>query len=109
MTDLVVTATLDGSGAPFRVAATDLYLAVSGQTHAEVNTPGSVAVPAKDLRDRVAAMPDLPIHITTTESAQTTLKAVGAQRRYTLHGIPGSEFPQLPNSLVVQEVAFVDQ
>ena len=43
MTDLVVTATLDGSGAPFRVAATDLYLAVSGQTLAEVNSAGSVA------------------------------------------------------------------
>ena len=30
MTDLVVTATLDGSGAPFRVAATDRGIAAAG-------------------------------------------------------------------------------
>src|SRR4051812_30283260 len=87
---------LAAEGNTLRVAATDLYLSVSGQTHADVNTAGSVAVPAKDLRERVAAMPDGPVHVTSSEAAQTTLKAVGAQRRYTLHGIPGSEFPQLP-------------
>src|SRR5262249_554140 len=27
---------------------------------------------------------------------QTTIKAVGSPRRYTLHGIPGSDFPALP-------------
>jgi DNA polymerase III subunit beta len=87
---------LSAEGNTLRVAATDLYLAVTGQTHAEVTTPGSVALPAKDLRERVANMPEGPIQITSTEGAQTTLRAVGAQRRYTLHGIPGSEFPQLP-------------
>jgi len=87
---------LAAEGSTLRVAATDLYLGVTGQTHAEVKTSGSVAVPAKDLLERVKAMPDGPIQITTSEGAQTTLKAVGAQRRYTLPGIPGSEFPQLP-------------
>jgi DNA polymerase-3 subunit beta len=87
---------LSADGNSLRVAATDLYLAVSGQTHAEVVTAGSVAVPAKDFRERVNAMPDGPIQITTSETAQTTLKAVGSPRRYTLHGIPGGEFPQLP-------------
>lgn len=87
---------LSAEGNMLRVAATDLYLSVTGQTHAEVTTPGSVALPAKDLRERVFNMPEGPIQITSTEGAQTTLRAVGAQRRYTLHGIPGSEFPQLP-------------
>src|SRR5262245_967802 len=87
---------LAAEGTTSAAAAPAAALARSWQTHAEVRTAGSVAVPAKDLRDRVAAMPDGPIHVTTSESAQTTLKAVGAQRRYTLHGIPGSEFPQLP-------------
>ena len=71
-------------------------LSVSGHTHAEVATAGSVAVPAKDLLERVKAMPDGPVQVIATEGAQTTLKAVGSPRRYTLHGIPGSEFPQLP-------------
>ncbi|APR83893.1 DNA polymerase III beta subunit protein [Minicystis rosea] len=87
---------LAAEGNTLRVAATDLYLSVSGQTHAEIATAGSVAVPAKDLLERVKAMPDGPVQIIATEGAQTTLKAVGSPRRYTLHGIPGGEFPQLP-------------
>lgn len=87
---------LAAEGNTLRVAATDLYLAVSGQTHAEIATAGSVAVPAKDLLERVKAMPDGPVQIIATEGAQTTLKAVGSPRRYTLHGIPGGEFPALP-------------
>ncbi len=87
---------LAAEGNTLRVAATDLYLSVSGQTTAEVATAGSVAVPAKDLLERVKYMPDGPVQIIATEGAQTTLKAVGSPRRYTLHGIPGGEFPQLP-------------
>jgi DNA polymerase-3 subunit beta len=87
---------LAAEGNALRVAATDLYLSVSGQTNAEIATSGSVAVPAKDLFERVKAMPEGPVQVSTTESAQTTLKAVGSPRRYTLHGMPGSEFPALP-------------
>jgi DNA polymerase-3 subunit beta len=87
---------LAADGNTLRVAATDLYLSVSGQTQAEVATAGSVAVPAKDLLERVKYMPDGPVQVIASEGAQTTLKAVGSPRRYTLHGIPGSEFPQLP-------------
>lgn len=87
---------LAAEGNTLRVAATDLYLSVSGQTNAEVATAGSVAVPAKDLLERVKYMPDGPVQILAAEGAQTTLKAVGSPRRYTLHGIPGGEFPQLP-------------
>jgi DNA polymerase-3 subunit beta len=87
---------LSAEGNTLRIAATDLYLSVSGQTHAEVATAGSVAVPAKDLLERVKYMPDGPVQIIASEGAQTTLKAVGSPRRYTLHGIPGGEFPQLP-------------
>jgi DNA polymerase-3 subunit beta len=87
---------LAAEGQTLRVAATDLYLSVSGQTAAEIGTAGSVAVPAKDLLERVKAMPEGPVQISTTDGAQTTLKAVGSPRRYTLHGMPGSEFPALP-------------
>ena len=74
---------LSAEGNALRVAATDLYLAVSGQTHADVATAGSVAVPAKDLLERIKAMPDGPVQILSGEGAQTTLKAVGSPRRYT--------------------------
>ena len=87
---------LAAEGNAVRVAATDLYIGVTGQTHADIKTGGSVAVPARDLLERVKAMPDGPVQITTTEGAHTSLKAVGSPRRYTLPGLPGSEFPQLP-------------
>lgn len=79
-----------------RVSATDLYLSATATAAAEVSKAGSVAIPAKDTLDRAKAMPEGPVQILATEGAQVTLKSVGAPRRYTLHGIPGSDFPKLP-------------
>ncbi len=79
-----------------RVAATDLYLSVSGQVSAEVTTSGTVAVPAKDLFDRIKAMPEGPIQLVSKDAAHTTIQAVGSPRRYTIHGMPGTDFPALP-------------
>src|ERR1700755_933943 len=64
---------LSAEGNTLRVAATDLYLSVSGQTTAEVNRAGSVAVPARDLLERVKAMPEGPVQVQSTDEAQTTL------------------------------------
>src|SRR5579863_2294119 len=63
-----------------RVAATDLYLALLGRVQADVAKGGSVAVPAKDLFERVKMMPEGPIHLSTQDNAQTTLKAAGSAR-----------------------------
>ncbi|WP_394824293.1 DNA polymerase III subunit beta [Pendulispora albinea] len=79
-----------------RLAATDLYLAIAGKVSAEVAKGGSVAVPAKDLLERVKMMPDGPIRIASEDNATTTLKATGSARRYTLRGMPGEDFPPLP-------------
>ena len=86
---------VDGPNA-LRLAATDLYLAIAGKMSAEVNKGGSIAVPAKDLFERVKMMPDGPIHIATHDNSTTTLKAAGSARRYTLRGMPGDDFPALP-------------
>jgi DNA polymerase-3 subunit beta len=79
-----------------RLAATDLILAVRGKVTAKVEQGGSVAVGARDLVERVRNMPDGEIGISTTANAATTLRAVGSARRFTLQGIPGEEFPSLP-------------
>ncbi len=89
---------LAADGNALRGSATDLYLAVSGQTAADVVSAGSVAVPAKDLFERIKHMPEGPVQVTAREGAQTVIKAVGSPRRYTLHGMPGGEFPQLPKA-----------
>src|ERR1700735_853115 len=64
-----------------RLAATDLYLSLAGKVQATVSKGGSVAVPAKDLLERVKMMPDGPIHVSTQENSGTTLKAQGSARR----------------------------
>src|SRR5208283_2740966 len=56
----------------------------------------SVAVPAKDLLERIRMMPDGPIHLASQDNATTTIKAAGSARRYTLRGMPGDDFPPLP-------------
>jgi DNA polymerase III subunit beta len=78
------------------VRATDLYLSVSGAVPAEIRRRGSVAVPARDLLERVKAMPDGPLHVSSDSGSATVLKAAGSARRYTLHGVPGTDFPNLP-------------
>jgi len=86
---------VDGPNA-LRLAATDLYLSLLGRVTADVAKPGSVAVSAKDLFERVKMMPDGPVVIATQDNATTTLKAAGSARRYTLRGMPGDDFPPLP-------------
>lgn len=79
-----------------RLAATDLNLAVSGRVHAEVQKGGSIAVGAKDLFERVKMMPEGLLTIATTDGSGATIRAASSARRYTLHGIPGDEFPSIP-------------
>ena len=79
-----------------RVAATDLYLSISGRVAADVKRGGSVAVPAKDLLERVRMMPEGAVQVVAQDGASTTLKASGSPRRYTLRGMPGDDFPPLP-------------
>jgi DNA polymerase III subunit beta len=85
----------DGNNA-LRLAATDLYLSLIGRIPAEIAKGGSVAVSAKDLFERVKMMPDGPVVISSQDNATTTLKASGTARRYTLRGMPGDDFPPLP-------------
>jgi DNA polymerase-3 subunit beta len=79
-----------------RLAATDLILAVSGEVEAEVKRRGSVALGAKDLFDRVRMMPEGDIALEVGEGSQTTIRSISSARRYTIVGVPGSEFPNLP-------------
>ncbi len=89
----VLLETVDGG---LRLAATDLYLAVSGRIEATVQRKGSVALGARDLFERVKMMPDGEVALDVTDGAATTIRATGSARRYTVHGVPGAEFPSLP-------------
>lgn len=87
---------LVAEGSVLHVSATDMYLSITGTAAAEVATSGSVALPARELFERIKAMPEGPVQIAATAGAQTTIKAAASPRRFTVHGIPGGDFPALP-------------
>lgn len=93
LSNVLLAASDDGR---LRVAATDLYISVSGLVAAEVKTSGSIAVPAKELYERVNAMPDGPIRLIGSEGSQLWVRSVAGARGFKLHGVPGSDFPNLP-------------
>lgn len=76
------------------IAATNLNIAVSGSVDATVTEPGAIALPARDLLERVKMMPDGDVTITTTDAGAATVKS--GSRRYTMNGLPADEFPHLP-------------
>ncbi|HEU4409243.1 MAG TPA: DNA polymerase III subunit beta [Polyangiaceae bacterium] len=80
------------------VSATDLYLSIAGSVPAEVKKGGSVAVPARDLLERVKAMPDGPLQLVSEVGGggATVLRGAGTARRYTLRSQAAAEFPKLP-------------
>ena len=84
------------NGGLLRASATDLFMAVTAHVSSEVTRAGSLAVPAKDLIERVKAMPEGPVQITATEGSTAQIKAVGARREFRLRGMPGEDFPVLP-------------
>lgn len=81
-----------------RLAATDLVLAVSGEVTAEIKRPGAIALGAKDLFDRVRMMPEGELALEVGENSTTTIRALASARRYTIHGVPGVDFPALPRA-----------
>lgn len=93
---MLQTVLLDASGDRLVLRATDLVLSVDGHVLAEVKKPGSVAVPARELLERVKFMPDGPLQMTADASNTLLIKAVGTPRWFKLPGVPGRDFPTFP-------------
>jgi DNA polymerase-3 subunit beta len=89
---------LQASENALRLSATDLVLAVSGAIAAEIEKPGSVAVGAKDLFERVRMMPEGQLALEVDDNSAMVIRATSSARRYTIHGVPGEEFPNLPHA-----------
>jgi DNA polymerase-3 subunit beta len=75
-------------------SASDLDRSVSGATSAEIKKTGSVALDARALVERVKSLTG-NISI-TSDGSKVTLKS--GSRRFTMHGVPGEQFPQLPKA-----------
>jgi DNA polymerase-3 subunit beta len=86
------------AGANVMFAASDLYQTVrcAIDVEARAQDDGTVAIPAKDLFDRVKMLPDGDVVVTSDDTCNVRIKAAGSSRSYTLSGLPGSDFPELP-------------
>lgn len=89
LSNLLLTAADDS----LHVAATDMFQLVTDSAPAEIAQPGSIALPARELTARVAAMPDGPISLTLKDHT-VTLKS--GSRKFTLRCMPATEYPALP-------------
>ena len=85
---------LRASGEGLTVSATDLYVGTTQTINATVTTPGCVALPARDLLERVKLMPDGPVTI-ANEDGKATLSAPGKGRTFRLYSDNGEDFPGL--------------
>ena len=78
-----------------RLAATDLYLGVTAIAPAVVQKGGTVALAARTLFDIVKALPEGEMTITVGSDLQTTIEL--GRIRYKIPGLPGEDFPPIPN------------
>jgi len=75
--------------------ATDMVLGVRSTCGVSVAVPGSIVTPARQLLDRVAALPDGTVHVQQT-GGQLVLKS--GERVFQLNSSPGDEYPQPPTA-----------
>lgn len=78
-----------------RLSATDLYLGITALAPASIQRGGSVAVSARTLFDIVKALPEGEITLRVGENQAVTLEQ--GKIKYKVPGLPGDDFPPLPN------------
>ena len=83
----------DSSGS-VRLAATDLLLSVTGTLRADVRKGGSVALPARHVFEIVKTLPEGEVTVTVAQNYSARIR--GGKRRFDLVGMPGEDFPSLP-------------
>lgn len=93
---MLQTVLLEADGGRVSARATDLVLSVEGYVTGEIKKPGSVAVPARELLERVKNLPDGPLQMTADASNTLLIRVVGAARWFKLPGVPGRDFPTFP-------------
>lgn len=87
---------INATGDSLTCMATDLYMSVVATGACETKRDGSVCIPARDLFERIKAMPDGGIEITAHDNGLVELKSTTSPRKFKLHGLSGDAFPQVP-------------
>lgn len=87
---------LVAEGSSLSVAATDLDMYLRLSADVDVVERGSVALPARELLNRVKAMPDGVVLIHETPNNEVMIKAKTSSRSFTMNAWPVDEFPVIP-------------
>ncbi len=85
---------IEATDAGVRLSGTDLDIAVSTVVAAEVDSEGSLTLPAKKLVEIVKELPTAAIRVTAGGEQQVNLEC--GRSRFKLLGIPKDEFPTFP-------------
>lgn len=93
LTNVLLTAK-DGS---LSAVATDTFMSMRGTCEAEVMAPGALGLPAKDLFDRVKAMPEGPVHFKyAPKESKVQIRSTVTRRWFDLSAILPNDFPAIP-------------
>lgn len=84
---------LSAEGKKLKVAATNLEIGVIKNIKAEVETEGSITVPAKTIVDIISGLGQAQVLL---ESEGENLTIISGKFKATINGIPSSEFPAIP-------------
>ena len=68
---------------------------MTGTLAAEVKKAGSVALPARHVFETVKALPEGEVNVTVAQNFSARIR--GGKRRFDLVGMPGEDFPSLPD------------
>ena len=77
-----------------RISGTDLDIAVSTEVTADVETAGSITIPARKLSEIARELPPAPVKISAAGDQRITLEC--SRSKFKLLGLPKSEFPSFP-------------
>ena len=77
-----------------RLSGTDLDIAVSTEVLADVETQGSITIPAKKLAEIARELPPATVKMSSVGEQKVTLEC--GRSRFKLLGLPRDEFPSFP-------------
>ncbi|MGM0369444.1 MAG: DNA polymerase III subunit beta [Bacillota bacterium] len=86
---------LEAQNNKIKLVGTDLEIGIECFVDAEVETEGSIVLPAKYLTSIVRELPSEEI-ILTTEDSNNTAQIKCSNSQFNIHGSPSDEFPLLP-------------
>src|SRR5690606_23468527 len=87
---------IDAANNQLSMLATDLDVGLRSQCEATISKPGTLTLPAKELFEIVAALPDTEIRLSEDKGGKSvTISADRFESR--MQTLPASEFPTPPN------------